>query len=205
MVKRYLQFCEEEQFEPLSHATLFRVLEVKEASQQKSLSGLDNIAADGSAWFERLDRIVDELSQIGLKKGIADELRTEYQSYCQDDGVNAPTTAVSLSDPKNPDFQETMYTNIRFAALNVTTLFCVRSQEQQYDFLYDIEKSSEAIVHWKTDLWIRNKRSKISSQSLTRAHVFSSWIGPWSSCSYAIERKKVTRTEKEVSVGISAA
>ena len=43
MIKQYLQFCEEEQFEPLSRATLFRVLEVREASQQKSLSGLDNI------------------------------------------------------------------------------------------------------------------------------------------------------------------
>jgi len=44
MIKQYLQFCEEEQFEPLSRATLFRVLEVRKAFQQKSLSGLDNIA-----------------------------------------------------------------------------------------------------------------------------------------------------------------
>lgn len=61
MVKQYLQFCEEEQFEPLNRATLFRVLEVREASQQKSLSGLDNIAGDGSAGFERLDRVVMNL------------------------------------------------------------------------------------------------------------------------------------------------
>ena len=52
MIKQYLQFCEEEQFEPLSRATLFRVLKVKEASQQKLLSGLDNIATNGSAGFE---------------------------------------------------------------------------------------------------------------------------------------------------------
>ena len=32
MVKQYLQFCEEEQFEPLSRSTLFRILEVREAS-----------------------------------------------------------------------------------------------------------------------------------------------------------------------------
>ena len=68
IIRQYLQFCEEEQFEPLSSATLFRVHEVREASQQKSLSGLDNIAADGSAGFERLDRIVEELNQIGQKK-----------------------------------------------------------------------------------------------------------------------------------------
>ena len=80
MVKQYLQFCEEEQFEPLSRATLFRVLKVKEASQQKSLSGLDNVAADGSAGFERLDRIVDQLSQIGLKKDVADELKRSLRN-----------------------------------------------------------------------------------------------------------------------------
>ena len=51
MVRQYLQFCEEEQFEALSHATLFRILKVREASQQKSLSGLDNAATEVSAGF----------------------------------------------------------------------------------------------------------------------------------------------------------
>ena len=36
-----------------------RILEVREASQQKSLSGLDNTEADGSAGFERLLGVVD--------------------------------------------------------------------------------------------------------------------------------------------------
>ena len=35
MVKQYLQFCEEEQFEPLGRSTLFLILEVREASQQE--------------------------------------------------------------------------------------------------------------------------------------------------------------------------
>ena len=78
MVRQYLQFCEEEKFEPLSRATLFRVLEVREASQQRSLSGLDNTAADGSAGFE-LYRIVDEMGQIGLENSVADELRSSLQ------------------------------------------------------------------------------------------------------------------------------
>lgn len=36
MVNQYKQFCKGEKIEPLSHATLFRILEVTEASQQKS-------------------------------------------------------------------------------------------------------------------------------------------------------------------------
>ena len=68
MVKQYLQFCEEEQFEPLNRSTLFRVLEVREASQQMYLSGLDNTALDGLAGFVQLLQIVDELDQIGRIK-----------------------------------------------------------------------------------------------------------------------------------------
>ena len=49
MIRQYLQFCKEKQFEALSQATLFRILKVREASQQKSLSGLDNTAVEGSA------------------------------------------------------------------------------------------------------------------------------------------------------------
>ena len=73
IVKQYLQSCEEEQFEPLSRSTLFRILDLRETSQQKSLSGLDNTEADGSARFAQLLRIVDELDQIGLAKNVADE------------------------------------------------------------------------------------------------------------------------------------
>ena len=46
MIRQYLQFCEEEEIKPLSRATLFWILEVREASQQKSLAGLDNTATD---------------------------------------------------------------------------------------------------------------------------------------------------------------
>ena len=57
MVSQYLQFCQEEDFEPLSHATMYRILEVCEASKRKALHGLDN--ADGAAAFESLLKITD--------------------------------------------------------------------------------------------------------------------------------------------------
>ena len=53
MINQYLMFCKEEMVEPLGRAT-FRILQVREASQQKSLCGVDNTAADGSAGFEKL-------------------------------------------------------------------------------------------------------------------------------------------------------
>ena len=51
MIEQYLEYCKEQCHEPLSMSTLFKILEVREASQRKSLQGLDNTAADGSAGF----------------------------------------------------------------------------------------------------------------------------------------------------------
>ena len=50
MIMQYLQHFKEGSFEPASGSTLFRILEVREASPQKSLSGLDNIAAKGRSF-----------------------------------------------------------------------------------------------------------------------------------------------------------
>ena len=65
MITQYLQYCEEEKIKPLRRSTLFRILAVREASQQKSLCGVDDTAADGSSGFSRLCQIVDELQQLG--------------------------------------------------------------------------------------------------------------------------------------------
>ena len=58
LIQQYFKHCEEEEMEPLSRATLFRVLEVREASERKSLQGIDNIAAEGSNAFEKLRKII---------------------------------------------------------------------------------------------------------------------------------------------------
>ena len=68
MIMWYLQHCKEESFEPASRSTLFRILEVREASEQKSLSGLDNIAAEGVASFELLLGIPEELKEAVAHK-----------------------------------------------------------------------------------------------------------------------------------------
>ena len=67
MINQYLQYCDEEMFSPLSTRTLYKILEVREASQRRSLQGLDNITTDGAAGFETLEKIVDELKSLGAK------------------------------------------------------------------------------------------------------------------------------------------
>ena len=49
LVAQYLKYCKDENFDnPPSRSTLFRILEVREASQRKSMQGLDNTAAEGT-------------------------------------------------------------------------------------------------------------------------------------------------------------
>ena len=80
---------------------------------------MDNTAADGSAGFDKLYRIADEMVQIGLENSVADELwsffldgkrylKPEYQSHCQEDESLFPDHCrkLGLSDPKHQDFQE---------------------------------------------------------------------------------------------------
>ena len=101
MINQYLMFCKEEMVEPLGRATLFRILQVREDSQQKSLCGVDNTAADGSAGFEKLCKIVDDLQELGqddnwskaIKKSLLvgkRYLKTQYRNHCQESESPCP-------------------------------------------------------------------------------------------------------------------
>ena len=119
MVAQYLELCKEESFEPLSQATLYRILEVREASQRKALKGLDNVAAEGTAAFETLDKVVEELQKAGaspewivnikerLNQG-KNYLKTDYKVHCKED--SSPCVdhcrVFALSDGKNDDFKK---------------------------------------------------------------------------------------------------
>ena len=67
MINQYLQYCDEEMLSSLSTRTIYKILEVREASQRRSLRGLDNIATDGAAGFETLEKIIDELKSLGAE------------------------------------------------------------------------------------------------------------------------------------------
>ena len=61
MIAQYLVFYEDDGSQPLSRATMYRVLKAKEASLRKSLQVLNNVSADGAESFQRITRIVEEL------------------------------------------------------------------------------------------------------------------------------------------------
>jgi len=90
---------------------MWRVLEDQEASQSKSLRGLDNTAADGADGFKHSLRIVDEIERAGALKDWCEQarkrlhegklyLKTTYHDYCREDGSCCPDhcRAFALSD-----------------------------------------------------------------------------------------------------------
>ena len=68
MTEQYLEYCKEQSHEPLSRSTLLKILEVREASQRRSLQGLDSTAADGAAAFRTLETLVETLEKGGTEK-----------------------------------------------------------------------------------------------------------------------------------------
>ena len=118
MIEQYLKHCCEEDFDPLGKSTLYRILQVREASQRWSLQGLDNTAVSGAEGFEAMHKIVKELEEGGATEKWCEEVRrtlkdakrymkTEYGMHCQEDGSPCPDHSMcfSLNDPQNPEFQ----------------------------------------------------------------------------------------------------
>ena len=70
LIQQYFKHCEEEGVEPPRRATLFRVLEVREATERKSLQGTDNIAAEGSNAFEKLRKIGTLCVHVSAKQSV---------------------------------------------------------------------------------------------------------------------------------------
>ena len=68
VISQYIQFFKEEKFKPLSRTTLFKILEVRQASQKKLIQDLDNTASDGSAGFQKNEMIVDDLEKGGMNR-----------------------------------------------------------------------------------------------------------------------------------------
>ena len=62
IIRQYLEYCKEQEFEPTSRRSLYWMIEVCSASMQKSLQGLDNITADGTEAFDQIFLMLEGLA-----------------------------------------------------------------------------------------------------------------------------------------------
>ncbi len=166
---------------------------MREASQRKSLQGLDNNAADGAVGFESLEKIVDVLETLGASKTWCCEtkkllndckryLKTDYRVHCQDSHSSCPDHCrdYTLSDGKDKAFSVTcnhthdvlcnqceslnsVLKDIENQIKSSSILFY--SDDQKEDLLHDWKKSKESIYNWKSHI-LRSIHQESAKQSV---------------------------------------
>ena len=182
MIAQYLELLQEESFEPLSQATLYRILEVREASQRKALKGLDNVAAEGTAAFETLEKVVEELQKAGaspewivnirerLNQG-KKYLKTDYKVHCKEDSSPCADhcRVLALSDENNDEFKQeckhphslqcdsgenlkSVVEEIQICVKNESQSISFYGKEHQEDVIYHFLQAKKHIFDWKAHI-----------------------------------------------------
>ena len=191
MISQHIQFCQDEKFEPLSRTTLLKILEVRRASQRKSLQGFDNTAADGSVGFQKIEMIVDDLEKGGMNRQWCAEvkerlksekryLKTNYRVHCNPEEALCPDHCrkFALSDEQDPDFQEKcshQHTencnecqNLRNVLDEVEDkvrgpFWIPYGSEHRDDLLYDFKLAQTDIFEWKVHI-VRSVNQEAAKQ-----------------------------------------
>ena len=172
---------------------MYPVLKVREASQRKSLQGLDNISADGAEGFQRITRIVEKLEEeYGVSKDWCSDVRnrlkkakcylkTKYRIHCRDEDSRCADHCrkFALSDPVDEDFKhqclhehlskcdscEDLKTVLQSVEGKINELSTLMySKEQRDNLLYDFGKSINFINEWKCHI-LRCENQEIAKQS----------------------------------------
>ena len=168
---------------------MFQILEIREASQQGSLCGLEDTAIEGSPGFERIPKIVDDPQQMGQENSWANEMKkslqdfkryfkTGYRNYCQQDGSTYPDYCLmfALSDPNDTDLEEQCahehttscgecdditirLDKIEHVIKSKDTNFTARNNK------YDFQPSREAISLWKAHI-VRTTNQERAKQEM---------------------------------------
>ena len=192
IINQYLDFCKEENFTPLSRATMWRILEVQEASQRKSLKGLDNTAADGAEGFEALYEIVDQLEEVGADKEWSSQtrkrlkdsklyLKTTYRDHCQEESACPDHCRVfALSDANDADYQTLCNHEHDHACRDCDSLkeviqeiqrsiseysSKINDKEKEDDLRYEADIAEVKIKEWKAHI-MRAQNQEQSKQNI---------------------------------------
>ena len=202
IINQYLDFCKEENFSPMSRATMWRVREVQEASQRKSLKGLDNTAADGVDGFEALHKILDELEEVGADKEWCAQtgkmlkeaklyLKTSYRGHCQEES-RCPDhcRTFALSVPNDADYRtdcshdhdfscrdcealKEVIQEIQFAIAKYSSK--INDKEKEDDLRHDAVTAEVKVKEWKAHIMRAHNQEQSKQKtllSLLRDEVF---------------------------------
>jgi hypothetical protein len=176
IIEQYKSYCIQEDVQPASDRSLFRMLEVCAASIQKSLQGLDSFTADGTESFDNIIGVVDSLVENAAdelwgktaKKELREAkryLKVDFKAHigrnehCKDHCI-----VYALSDPNNTKFEgkcnhqhdiscercEALRTVLQEVVQKVAEVDMTEEQRQRKCF--EIKEYIRRIYAWKSHL-----------------------------------------------------
>lgn len=197
MINQYQRFCSDQNpaFAPLSRSTLYRILDAREASQRKSLSGLDNIAADGESGIQTLKTITGQLVYWGVSKEWAEKinkrldngkqyLKTDYKVHCKEEVSPCADHCrhFALSDPNDKDFQELCSHSHNMICEHCEDIKAVHkeierkiqchldstyTEDHRDDLLHDFAEAKRHVEKWKAHI-MRSANQELAKQDTLR-------------------------------------
>ncbi|XP_069107183.1 uncharacterized protein [Argopecten irradians] len=154
LIGMYQCYCIDSGFEPLSRATLFKVLKVCAASKRTCMKGLDNISAEGHEGFDHLIKVVSKLEEHGVPRIKTQQLISQlngYQVYLKSEYkvhvVKSSACADHCRDWALSDPNLTMYQSVCDHDHNMHCSMC----ESWHDVIREIRKIIEESVFSEDD------------------------------------------------------
>ena len=115
IIRQYMSYCKEQDFEPASERSLYRMIEVCSASMQKSLHGLDNVTAEGAEAFDKVLSILEKISENGIDVTSTQKLfkdgkrylKTDYKTHVgRNEHCSDHCSVHALNDKDNKEFSK---------------------------------------------------------------------------------------------------
>ena len=171
IIKQYVSYWKEIEFNHLSERELYRVLKYCPAQQKKALQGLDNISADGLRGVGKLENVIRKLGErdessewvtgvINLLMAFKSYLKESYRLHVFT-SLRYPDhcSMFALSDPSEPEFSEECNHAHDLVCNDCERLYYLEvlmknafSDPQVEDKLHDVLVSLESIYAWKSHL-----------------------------------------------------
>ena len=85
IIRQYLDYCQEQEFEPASQRSLYRMIEVCSASIQRSLQGLDNTTVEGAEAFDQVFSMLESLADQGINVTTTQKVLKDGKRYLKND------------------------------------------------------------------------------------------------------------------------
>ena len=176
IIEQYTAYCKQQEFEPASERSLYRMLDVCSASMQKSLQGLDNITAEGTQSIDTLAKIVETLVENAADetwgkriqhkiKEVKRYFKTDFKTHIgKEENCADHCTTHSLSDPKIENYKSTCNHNHNIDCDRCESLEHVLQEikyvldltemddEQRSRVKFDLKQCETSIYAWKAHL-----------------------------------------------------